>query len=623
MKWGVETSIALATSHAYGTAHLGHPLYRSRITSSPSPASMPATVCKYEYRQRCAAASTERLRCYRFLSDFRATTNIPSPASTNTYFEYNHRSMNDTTTILVPGKQLENLVGFYNQMDSGEQLNSLITEIKDWQITHGSLLKLVGYEEPHTVPARPIGVSVFPTPFPRHCFDQACQSAPIFNRLYAAIAEDDVWLETVLHDLIGSDELVGALWEIHTTVKTEGFAQDLNLGIFRSDYMLHAGATEELSDASLKQVEFNAFSVAGGTHGNIVSDMHQHLQRRGAYELPSVNIQASSMPRNETVSNLVSALALGHNSYVPIVSSCRTCILVIVQPQNINICDERPIEYALWAKDPAIPTYRLCFGPEFLFRTSLGADRELLFEPRPGAEPLEVSVVYMRAGYDTSEYHTAGREARLRIERSRAIKCPSVTAHLATLKKVQQGLTEPGVLNRFLSPEDAAVVESVFVDIFPLDDSAQGLRARELAEDEDKAVGYVLKPSLEGGGHNVYRDAIPGYLASISRERWGKFVLMEMIIPPEIENTIVSWQGRYDGSVVSELGIFGTILWRKATSGGTEKATEIWSADRLNVLSNAQAGWSFKTKSRDVDEMSVVKGYGCFDSPLLVTDEKV
>ena len=40
-----------------------------------------------------------------------------------------------------------------------EQMQSLVDEIKDYQITHGSLIKLVRHEEPHTVPAIPIGVS--------------------------------------------------------------------------------------------------------------------------------------------------------------------------------------------------------------------------------------------------------------------------------------------------------------------------------------------------------------------------------------------------------------------------------------------------------------------------------
>jgi hypothetical protein len=36
------------------------------------------------------------------------------------------------------------------------------------------------------------------------------------------------------------------------------------------------------------------------------------------------------------------------------------------------------------------------------------------------------------------------------------------------------------------------------------------------------------------------------------------------------------------------------------------------------MLDSSVGGWTFKTKYADVDEMSVVKGYGCFDTPYLV-----
>lgn len=49
----------------------------------------------------------------------------------------------------------------------------------------------------------------------------------------------------------------------------------------------------------------------------------------------------------------------------------------------------------------------------------------------------EVAVVYFRSGYDPSGYHGPGEwAARLMIERSLAIKCPSVHYHLAGTKKV-------------------------------------------------------------------------------------------------------------------------------------------------------------------------------------------
>ncbi|KAB8229054.1 uncharacterized protein BDW43DRAFT_289730 [Aspergillus alliaceus] len=81
---------------------------------------------------------------------------------------------------------------------------------------------------------------------------------------------------------------------------------------------------------------------------------------------------------------------------------------------------------------------------------------------------------------------------------------------------------------------------------------------------------------------------------------------MERIRSPSVTNVLLSPSGLDSGGVVSELGVFGTCLWRKGTD------------DRpYDMLQNFVGGWSFKTKHEDVDEMSVVKGYGCFDTPLL------
>lgn len=40
------------------------------------------------------------------------------------------------------------------QMEDEDLLEYLVSEVKDYQLTHGSLLKLAAYEEDHTVPAR-------------------------------------------------------------------------------------------------------------------------------------------------------------------------------------------------------------------------------------------------------------------------------------------------------------------------------------------------------------------------------------------------------------------------------------------------------------------------------------
>ena len=117
----------------------------------------------------------------------------------------------------------------------------------------------------------------------------------------------------------------------------------------------------------------------------------------------------------------------------------------------------------------------------------------------------------------------------------------------------------------------------------------------------------MLKPSLEGGGHNVYRGDIPRVLERVPEAEWRSYVLMELMRPPPLSNILLAGRGVYEGRVVSELGVFGVCMWRRRDGViGAE------------IVENRQGGWSFKTKAEEVDEMSVIKGYGCFDTPCLV-----
>ena len=158
----------------------------------------------------------------------------------------------------------------------------LVDNVRDWQYQHGSILKYP--PRSGLVAARPIGATLFPSNFPRHCYEEALAIQPIFNKLYAAICEDEEWLHDSLKALIESpDSMARILWEIHQAIKKDGYVQNLSLGVFRSDYMLHenrtqssGGAAEIRSSLIMKQVEFNTYSVAGGAHGNRISDMHKY-----------------------------------------------------------------------------------------------------------------------------------------------------------------------------------------------------------------------------------------------------------------------------------------------------------------------------------------------------------
>ena len=57
------------------------------------------------------------------------------------------------------------------------------------------------------------------------------------------------------------------------------------------------------------------------------------------------------------------------------------------------------------------------------------------------------------------------------MERSLAIKCPSMGCHLAGTKKVQQVLAEPGMLERFISDlEEINLIRDTFTGHYSLDE---------------------------------------------------------------------------------------------------------------------------------------------------------
>lgn len=123
-----------------------------------------------------------------------------------------------------------------------------------------------------------------------------------------------------------------------------------------------------------------------------------------------------------------------------------------------------------------------------------------------------MSVVYFRSGYEPGQYPTQNEwDARLMMEQSLAIKCPSIQYHLAGTKKVQQALSKPGALSQFLENEgEIEAVEAIFTGLYSLDFNEEGDKAVEMAlANPDR---YVLKPQREGGGNNIYGSEIPAAL---------------------------------------------------------------------------------------------------------------
>jgi glutathione synthase len=134
-----------------------------------------------------------------------------------------------------------------------------------------------------------------------------------------------------------------------------------------------------------------------------------------------------------------------------------------------------------------------------------------------------------------------------------------VAYQLVGAKKVQQVLSVPGRLERYV--DDSATAERLrgsFAGLYPLDDSVEGLQAYDMALAHPDR--YVLKPQREGGGNNVYGDAIVETLKTLSVHERNAYILMDLIRTPPVDNLMLREGVILNGQVISELGIYGVYL---------------------------------------------------------------
>ncbi|KAG8832281.1 hypothetical protein FRC17_001563 [Serendipita sp. 399] len=480
-------------------------------------------------------------------------------------------------------------------------------------------------QTPPSVPAAAIHApfALFPTPFPRTLFNHAKSLQQIYNVLYARVASDEEFLDSVLSAETGVgrvDTFVGELWKIWEELRTEGLIQPLQLGIFRSDYLLH----DNQGNLSLKQVEFNTISASFGALSQGIDGLHRHVLLIQTY---------ANLPPNDTLEQIVQGLVQAHKAYISPESPPNTVtdfsasknnirILFVVQPNERNVFDQRFLEYEL-LKRHGIHVIRRTFDELETQATLQDSDgsRKLLISSRTSSTPIEISVVYFRAGYTPTDYPTPTQfETRKKLERSRAIKCPSIALQLAGSKKIQAVLSNPGVAESFLFTEkwdraardsnphsfcakDVDALRESWMDMWGLEEEGGVESAKE------RAMHLVLKPQREGGGNNVYKASILPFLDTLNDKEKEAWIAMELIrVPAGVQNWLVrSGSDAVKANVVSELGIFGWALFGSKNNDGK----------LCTSLQEGSGGYLLRTKGEDSDEGGVATGFSVLDSVIL------
>ncbi len=86
-----------------------------------------------------------------------------------------------------------------------KQEEYLLSNLRDWSIAHGLAVRpapsyVPSEQDPSGALATTAPVTLFPSLFPRICFEQAQSVVKAYNELYSAIASDETWLKQIVEE---------------------------------------------------------------------------------------------------------------------------------------------------------------------------------------------------------------------------------------------------------------------------------------------------------------------------------------------------------------------------------------------------------------------------------------
>jgi glutathione synthase len=433
--------------------------------------------------------------------------------------------------------------------------------------------------------ASPLPVTLLPSKFPKKEFDFAKELQSHFNELIYLISKDFEFLRDALKDVIKYDDFTRRLWDIYAKVNEEGVTQPISFCIVRNDYMVDQNKENQFL-TRLSQIEINTISCSFGAATSKVKNFHDYMLDFSGNESFKV-AHASNENLSVIARNMVNAWEMYQNP--------EACVVFIVSMSERNIGDQRLLEYKCKELNPKIRIVRYQLG-QVASLGKLDETKRLIIHGE------EVALVYYRAGYDPSDYLSEKEwDARLMIERSNAIKSPTVQAHLVGAKIVQQKLFEAGSVERFIKNKQISEqIRATFVDLLAINESTIDSVIELIQKSSDD---YVLKPQREGGGHNIYKKDILDYVAALtSKKDLMSFILMKLVRPELNQNYMVKTGCELEKkNLICELGIFGTYI-----------------ANDKEILANETGGYLLRSKLSDVNEGGVNTGFSALDSILLI-----
>uniref|UniRef100_A0A1I8B3B8 Glutathione synthetase n=1 Tax=Meloidogyne hapla TaxID=6305 RepID=A0A1I8B3B8_MELHA len=455
-------------------------------------------------------------------------------------------------TSLNKQQDIANSINYISEIfvNNYQQLPSIIEDAMDWAHCNGLILRTKEHKDRSDI-CQIAPFSLFPSPFPRRLFDQALSVQKALNLLYFKVSWDYEFLKQAHQQVIKSDEFTRRLMSILDIVYKEGIKQPITLLTQRADYMCHFDG--ETTENGISFDKFHMFTFL-------------QLNRK-------------------------------------LLSNPNAILLMVVEKTSQNQFDQRQIEYEL---------EKLSEGKMIIIRLTLVECAERLILDEKTFNLLlgdkSVGIVYFRTGYLPEDYVSEiAWNARTLMERSTAIKCPWIGLQMANTKKIQQVLSCPGVLEKYLSSAtDLENIRSTFASMWGLEHDDEETQ-RVIKDAIENPQNYVLKPQLEGGGGNYFDKEITEKLTSFTFEMRASHILMQRIRSLVVKNCLVrpfDENSKKLQNVVSELGIYGSLIG----IGGTSETL---------VKLNKVGGHILRSKLENVNEGGIAVGAAVVDTPLL------
>jgi glutathione synthase len=270
--------------------------------------------------------------------------------------------------------------------------------------------------------------SLTPTPVPTSYWRQACELAPLFNELVDRVSLDAEFLQNSLSRTKKVDEFTGRLLEIHLKMLSLNKKEEIRLGLHRSDYMIDSETD------MLYQIELNTISSSFPGLGSLVAELHRNLLGHYGKDL---GLDFRNVPENPAGNQFAGSLAKAWSEY----NDSSSVVMVVVQDEERNMYDQYWLSTVLKDKH-GVASIRKTLA-------EIDAQGHVLPNGTLVVDGHSIAVVYFRAGYTPNDYPSEMEwRARLLIEGSIAVKCPSIAYHLVGTKKIQQELAKPNILER-------------------------------------------------------------------------------------------------------------------------------------------------------------------------------